>query len=52
MGEDDVAGLVDVLAQLHASRSLLQYPCKLVLSLFDRDADQIASVQLQEIEDV
>jgi hypothetical protein len=53
VGEDDVAGLVDMLAQLHARpRPLRKQPGEFVLPFFDRDADQIASVQLQEIEGV
>jgi hypothetical protein len=52
VGEDDVARPVDVLAYLQAGRGAPEQFGELVLSLFDRDADQIASIKLQEIEGV
>jgi hypothetical protein len=50
--EHDIAGLIEVSAQLDACRSLLEQPAELVLPLFDWSAHEIAAVQLQKIEGI
>jgi hypothetical protein len=45
VGEDDIAGLIEVSAQLHARRSPLEQPAELVLPLLDWSAHEIAAVQ-------
>jgi hypothetical protein len=45
VGEDDIAGLIEVSAQLHACRSPPEQPAELVLPLFDWSAHEIAAVR-------
>jgi hypothetical protein len=43
VAEDDIAGLIEVSAQLHACRSPLEQPAEFVLPLFDWNAHEIAA---------